>query len=131
METEPPPVQKLQSPLAKRVRFHSTEETQATRVKEPRISIRNVPPALSINKSLDEKFTKILQLASTPLPEFKIPCPRPIRGLCKVEDKLVVFDLDTGADISAISSAIYNSFYPRAGLIKNKWWKDGKFFRIN
>lgn len=45
--------------------------------------------------------------------------PKPIHGLCKLENKLVVFDLDTGADISAISKTVYESLNPQPRLLKN------------
>jgi hypothetical protein len=36
-----------------------------------------------------------------------------------LEDKLVVFDLDTGADISALSSEVYKLMNPKPRLIKS------------
>ncbi|CAF0905878.1 unnamed protein product [Brachionus calyciflorus] len=63
----------------------------------------------------EKKFLNILQMSSAKTSDIHISCRAPL----KVEDKLVVFDLDTGTFISAVSSSIFNCLNPKPRLIKN------------
>ncbi|CAF0815208.1 unnamed protein product [Brachionus calyciflorus] len=63
------------------------------------------------------KGMKLFQMfAKTPVHTHK-QRPDPIRGACKINDNLVVFDLDTGADISALSSDVYERLNPKPKLV--------------
>ncbi|CAF1018509.1 unnamed protein product [Brachionus calyciflorus] len=103
----------------KRVRFYSTPEDEQNKTEEkPSICIQESSSAFK-TPTVENKFLNILQMSSAQTPDIHISCPAPLRGQCKVEDKLVVFDLDTGADISALSGSIFNCLNPKPRLIKN------------
>ncbi|CAF1052565.1 unnamed protein product [Brachionus calyciflorus] len=100
----------------KRVRFYSTEQASSS---EDEDNVDCQPRISKIDSKKVDKSLKLFQVIKPKTSNFQLPHPKPIRGLCKLNDKLVVFDLDTGADISAMSTTVYNSLNPKPRLVKN------------
>ncbi|RNA32141.1 hypothetical protein BpHYR1_006813 [Brachionus plicatilis] len=63
--------------------------------------------------------SRLFQLTQGELLLTPLKGTKAIRGLCRLEDKLVASDFDTRTDVSAISALLYYSLYPRPELVKS------------
>ncbi|RNA28818.1 hypothetical protein BpHYR1_048386, partial [Brachionus plicatilis] len=88
----------------KRLRFYSTESEDLGR-----ISNKENPE--------NSKNFRIFQLTQPTREHIHSRRPEPIREVCKINNQVVAFDLDTEAHISAISKEAYDSLQPQPKLV--------------
>ena len=83
----------------KRARFYSISREDSGRIS-------------SKEKPENSRPLKILQLTKAAIEHVHSKRPDPIRGVCKINNQMVVFDLDTGADVSALSETAFETLNP-------------------
>ncbi|RMZ98910.1 hypothetical protein BpHYR1_025497 [Brachionus plicatilis] len=60
---------------------------------------------------------RILQLTKVDIEHVRSKRSDQIRGICKINNQVMVFVLDTGADLSALSETAYETLKPQTKLI--------------